>query len=388
MGTMALANNLLTDEKLTEPELKFPLDLVFCPECSLIQITETVPPAILFSEYLYFSSFSETMLRHARDLVEKLTERCSLNNNSLVIELGSNDGYLLQYFVEKNIPVLGIEPARNICKIAEEKGVNTICEFFSADVAQKLKDKYSADIIIMNNVMAHIADLSSLVDGIRILLKRDGIAVIEVPYVKDMIDKCEFDTIYHEHLCYFSVTALNSLFKRHGLLLVDIERLSIHGGSLRLYVAHDANERQSKAVLNLLRDEEKWGVNRIESYREFGRRVENVKESLLSLLKSLKQKGMRIAGYGAAAKSTVLLNYCNIGPETVDFVADLSPYKQGHYIPGMHIPIKSPAAIVDKKPDYILLFVWNIKDEILKQQSKYRENGGKFIIPLPQVEII
>jgi SAM-dependent methyltransferase len=312
-----------------------------------------------------------------------------LNSRSLVVELGSNDGYLLQYFVEKGIPVLGIEPAANVAKIAEDKGVRTLCEFFGVKSAAKLKENgQQADVIIANNVLAHIADLNGVIEGIRILLKENGRAVIEAPYVKDMIDRCEFDTIYHEHLCYFSATAIDNLLKSHNLMLVDVERLPIHGGSLRYFMGHAANNSQSERLKRMLKEEKDWGVYQTEFYMHFSHMVEEIRSSLRSLLSSLKKEGKHIAGYGAAAKGTVLMNHCQIGTDMIDFVVDANPLKQGHYIPGVHIPVKAPAELLAAMPDYTLLLIWNLKDEILKQQSEYIKKGGKFILPVPQVKIL
>ena len=388
LGRMPLANALLKEDELKKPEETYPLDLVFCPHCTLVQITETVPPEKLFSEYLYFSSFSDTMLNHSRELVSRLTSKRSLNEKSLVVEIASNDGYMLQYYKEKNIPVLGIEPARNIARVAEkERGIPTLCKFFSVELAQQLKDEgKQADVVHAHNVLAHVADLNGFIEGIRILLKGEGLAVIEVPYVKDMIYRCEFDTIYHEHLCYFSLTALESLFRQHRLIIQDVQCVPIHGGSIRLFVGHQTQNVSSNVDI-LLKEESEWGVHRIDFYQEFSHRVEDLKVSLTTLLQELKIKGNRLAAYGAAAKGATLLNYFGIGEEILDFVVDRSPYKQGHYMPGVHLAIHSPAKLLEAMPDYVLLLAWNFAKEIKAQQAGYTQQGGHFIIPVPEVRI-
>lgn len=390
LGKMPLANALLTAEQLEQPEPTYPLDLVFCPHCSLVQITETVPPETLFHEYLYFSSFSDTILQNAERLVNHLIDLRHLGSNSLVAEVGSNDGYLLQYYQQQGIPVLGIEPAINVARVAqEERGIRTLCEFFGKELAHQLTEHGErADVLHAHNVLAHVADLNGFVAGIQLFLKDDGMAVIEMPYVKDLIDNCEFDTIYHEHLCYFSLTALGNLFQRHGLFIQDVERIPIHGGSLRLLVANAGLKQQGVNMKRLLGEERAWGVDRLEFYRGFTRQVENLKVSLRDLLLQLKREGKRIAAYGAAAKGSVLLNYFGIGPDILDFVADRSTYKQEHYMPGVHLPIYPSEKLLEMMPDYVLLLAWNITDEIMEQQAEYQQRGGQFVIPIPEVKIV
>lgn len=389
LGSTPLANALLTKEQTTQLEPTYPLELVFCPNCNLVQITETVPPELLFREYLYFSSFSDTVLQNAEQIVNRMVDLRNLSKNSLVIEIASNDGYLLQYYQAKSIPVLGIEPANNIARVAQERGIPTLAEFFNQSLAQELRSQGKlADVVHANNVLAHVADLNGVVSGIATVLKDDGVAVIEAPYVKDLIDLVEFDTIYHEHLCYFSLTSVDFLFRQHGLFVADVERIPIHGGTLRLFITHQKDGRQvSNAVSQLLKEEADWGVRQQSFYRAFGQNVEQLGRNLLSCLRELQANGKRIAAYGASAKGTTLLSYFGIGSEFLEFVVDRSTVKQGLYTPGTHLPILAPEELLKRKPDYVLLLTWNFADEILAQQEQYRAQGGKFIIPIPQVRI-
>ena len=394
LGQMPLANALLSREQLTLPEETFPLDLVFCPACTLVQITETVSPEKLFREYLYFSSFSDTVLQNAHEIAENLTLRCGLDKESLVVEVASNDGYLLKNYMLKGIPTLGVEPALNIARVAEQNGIPTVREFFNTELAGQLQGQYgAADIIHANNVVAHVADLHGVVQGMSILLKPEGVAVIENHYVKDLIDGVEFDSIYHEHLCYYSATSFRNLFALHGLTLVDVERLPVHGGSLRVYFQRTDGPRSLEKfggtrVESLLTEEAGWGVDQFAFYKNFGQKLDRLRIELLDLLKKIKADGKHIAVYGASAKSATLLNYYGIGADVLDYVADRSTFKQGLFTPGTHLPILSPETLLEGQPDYVLLLTWNFAEEILKQQAEYRRRGGRFIIPIPELRVV
>ena len=388
LGDQPLANGLLTEPELAKPEPRYRLDVVLCTTCTLVQITETVPPEILFREYLYFSSFSETMLKHAAEEAEQLRKVRKLGPSSLVVEIASNDGYLLKNFVAAGVPVLGVEPARNIAKTAIERGIPTASEFFGEAVAKDLAAKgKTADVMIANNVMAHVPDINDVVAGIKRLLKPDGVFVMETPYIKDMVDKLEFDTMYHEHVFCHSLTALEHLYRRHGLAAHDVVYVPIHGGTIQVWVTHAGREGDRPRVRAMLDEETRWGVGRTEYYADFGNKIDSLKDELLRTLRKLKADGKRIAAYGAAAKGSTLLNYMGIGKDLLDYVVDISTYKQGKFMPGNHLPILPPSRLAEDRPDYVLLLAWNLADEIMRQQSAYRAAGGRFIVPLPTVRI-
>jgi len=389
LGEQPLANTLRAPGQLDLPEARYPLDLAMCPGCSLVQILDSVPPAEMFENYPYFSSVVQTLVTNARDIATRLIEEDSIDAGSLVIEVASNDGYLLQHYRDAGIPVLGIEPARNVAVVAERNGIPTRCEYFGPELAEQLVGEgLRPKVVHANNVLAHVPDLNGFVAGISTLIGDWGRAVIEVPYVKDFLDRRAFDTIYHEHLCYFSVTALDHLMARHDLEIERLERIPIHGESLRLFVRRRGSGPIDPSVDGLLEEERGWGLQGPEPYRELAADVERIGSQLRELLGGLKGKGASIAAYGAAAKGATLLNTFGIGAETLDFVADASPHKQGLHMPGSGLPIRPPQALVEERPDYVLLLAWNLVDEIMRQQEEFRQAGGRFIVPVPEPEVL
>lgn len=390
LGMSPLANAFLTQEQITSAEKFYPLHTYICENCFLVQLEQFETPKQIFSDYAYFSSYSESWLRHAKAYTELMLERFDLNQNSQVIEIASNDGYLLQYFQEKAIPVLGIEPAANVARVAEEKGISTLVQFFGVETAKELVERgKQADLLLGNNVLAHVPDLNDFVAGMKIVLKSNGIFTMEFPHLLQLIEQNQFDTIYHEHFSYFSFLTVEKIFAAHNLTLFDVEELPTHGGSLRIYGRHDYAENIgiSARVAQLKEKEIQARLSRIETYVGFGEKVKATKRKFLSFLINAKNQDKRIAGYGAPAKGNTLLNYCGIRTDFIDYTVDRSPYKQGLFLPGTHIPIYHPDRIRETKPDYLLILPWNLKDEIMGQMAEIREWGGKFVVPIPEVQV-
>lgn len=389
LGSTPLADALVRPDEVDQTDESFPLEVAFCPDCTLVQILEEVPPEKLFVDnYLYFSSFSPYLLEHSREHAEGLIASRNLGPDSFVVEVASNDGYLLRNFVEHGIPVLGVEPAPDQAVAAEQVGVPTLTEFFGAETAAKIRAEHGpADVIIANNVMAHVPDLNGFVEGFAVLLADDGVVTVENPCIRDLIDHCEFDTVYHEHHCYFSCHAVDALVRRHGLFLNHVEYFpKLHGGTLRWHIGRtDARTPEAQAFLD---EEVERGLVGFDYYRDFGASVSAIKTDLLELLRGLRADGKTIAAYGAAAKGSTLVNYVGIGTDLVDFVVDRNVHKQGLFMPGTHLPISDPARLLEDQPDYLLLLAWNFKDEILEQQSEYAARGGRFIVPVPSPAIL
>jgi len=388
LGALPLSDGFLTAAELDRPEPRFPLDVAFCAACGLVQILDTVPPEILFGrDYPYFSSVSATLLAHSKAHVAERLPELPPGPETLVVELASNDGYLLQFYREAGVRVLGIDPAPGPVAAARAKGIETIEAFFGRDLAERLvAEGRRADLVHANNVLAHVADVHGFLDGIRLLLKDGGRAVVEVPYLRDLVEKLAFDTIYHEHLCYFSVRAIDRLVRPHRLFLVRVERVPIHGGSLRLFLSKE--DSPDATVGAILAEEAAIGLDRPAWFASFAARAERLREDLRALLSDLKRAGKKIAAYGAAAKGTILLNFCGLGPELLEWVADKNPFKQGRFVPGVRLPIVAPERILAEMPDVLLILPWNIEAEIVAQEAAYRERGGRFLVPVPSPRIV
>lgn len=390
LGMSPLSNSNLTKSELDKNEIFFPLRTYICSTCFLVQLQEYESPVTIFSDYAYFSSYSDSWLEHARQYTEQVMDRFDISNNSLVVELASNDGYLLKNFVEKEIPVLGIEPAVNVAKAAIQKGIPTLMKFFGKQLAEELvAENKSADLVIGNNVLAHVPDVNSFVGGIQILLKQEGVATLEFPHLLKLIKKKEFDTIYHEHFSYFSFLAVKAIFEEHNMKIFDIDEIPTHGGSLRIYAARkDSSYQEKKSVNALLEKEKAAGLDHLSTYFNFSEAVHKLKRDILSTLIKIKNKKKTIVGYGAPAKGNTLLNYCGIRTDFIDYVVDRSPVKVDKFLPGTHIPIKHVDSIKNDKPDYLFILPWNLKEEIISQNDFIKDWGGKFIIPIPNVKII
>ncbi len=390
LGMSPLCESFLTAEQLNQMEPFYPLHVYVCEQCFLVQLEEYVAPEHIFTEYAYFSSYADTWLRHCQRYTELMIERFHLNSQSQVIELASNDGYLLQYFVQKGIPALGIEPARNVAKVALDKGVPTLVEFFDQTLAQRLVDEgKQADLLLGNNVLAQIPDLNNFVAGMKRLLKPHGVITIEFPHLMRLMAGNQFDTIYHEHFSYFSFTTAEKIFAQHGLTLFDVDELPTHGGSIRIYARHteDTSKPVSSQVSLMRQREAEAGFGQLACYSQFAEQVKATKRRLLHFLIEAKQAGKTIVGYGAPGKGNTLLNYCGIRTDFLDYTVDRNPYKHGRFLPGTRIPIFPPDQIKATQPDYVLILPWNFKDEIMQQIAYIRSWGGQFIIPIPTVTV-
>ena len=385
------SNSFLTFSQLNEPEVYYPLRVLVCDNCFLVQIDEYQKSSTIFNhDYVYFSSFSTSWLSHAKSYCEKVVDRFSLDKNSSVVEIASNDGYLLQYFFERKIPVLGIEPTKNTAKVAMDKGIETITEFFGIDLAEALVKKgVSADLLIGNNVLAHVPDINDFVAGMQHILSPQGTITMEFPHLIQLIDNNQFDTIYHEHFSYLSLFTVQSIFLAKGLEIYDVDEISTHGGSLRIYAKHvgDTSKQISANVINLIQREKSKGVDKLDYYKGFTDKVEQIKLDLLSFLIDQKKKGKKVAGYGAAAKGNTLLNYCGIKKDLISLVVDANPIKQDKFLPGSHIPVVNEEMMKLERPDFVIIFPWNLSVEIKQQLSYIREWGGRFLIPIPTIVI-
>lgn len=389
LGMSPLANSYLTAEQTNAMEPFYPLRALVCERCFLVQLEEYESPSSIFSDYAYFSSYSTSWLEHSERYAAAMVERFALGPESHVVEIASNDGYLLQYFKERGVPVLGIEPAANVAAVAVEKGLPTLVEFFGVETARGLAPESSADLLIGNNVLAHVPDINDFVGGMKILLAPGGVITMEFPHLMRLIAERQWDTIYHEHFSYLSFTTARRVFAAHGLRLFDVEELPTHGGSLRIYGCHDddAGKPETERAVELIAREDAARYSELETYLDYGAEVAADKRRILSTLIELKEDGRSVAGYGAPAKGNTMLNYCGIGRDFLDYTVDLSPHKQGLFLPGTHVPIRSPDALQETRPDVVLVLPWNLKDEIMNQLSFIRDWGGRFLVRTPELEI-
>ena len=390
LGMSPLCETYPSSADLNRGETYYPLHVYVCEKCFLVQLEQYESAENIFSDYPYFSSYSDSWLKHADNYCGKMTTRLGLNSGSLAVEVASNDGYLLQYFVKRHVPVLGIEPAANVAKVAVEKGVPTLVRFFGVQVAEELAaEGRCADLVLGNNVLAQVPDLNDFVEGLRILLKPEGVLTLEFPHLLRLIDHNEFDTIYHEHFSYFSIITTVRILEAHGLKVFDVEELTTHGGSLRVYACRAENQAQAieQSVQRLIEEEERAGLASAEGYKTFARQVKQTKLALVEFLLTAAREGKTVAGYGAPGKSATLLHYCGIGKDLIEYTVDRSPYKQGRFLPGSHIPIYHPDRIRQTKPDYVVILPWNLKHEIMEQLQFIREWGGRFVVPIPKVAI-
>lgn len=390
LGMSPLSNSYLESHQLQSREPFYPLQVFVCHHCFLVQLPELESPELLFQEYAYFSSYSDIWLKHARDYTDFIVDYLKLDQGSLVLEIASNDGYLLQYLRQRGIPVLGIEPAANVAQVAQAKGIPTLVEFFGARLGRQLAERgQKADLVIGNNILAHVPALNDFAAGLQAALKPRGIITMEFPHLLCLMRENQFDTIYHEHFSYFSLTTVAKVFAAQGLTIYDVEELPTHGGSLRIFACHEDNGLRSmgERLLELQKREEDFGINRLETYRAFGEQVKATKREILAFLIQAKEAGKSIVGYGAPAKGNTLLNYCGIRNDFLDYTVDRSPYKQGRFLPGTHIPIEKPEKVRETRPDYLFILPWNIKDEIMSQMACIRDWGGKFVVPIPQVTV-
>jgi SAM-dependent methyltransferase len=390
LGRSPLANSFPSSDDLSAGEVAYPLHVYVCNRCLLVQLQEFERAENIFKDYLYFSSYSESWLRHCRNYADQMTKRYSLGRHALVVEIASNDGYLLQYFKHVGTGVLGVEPAANVAKVAREKGIDTDVAFFGVSTARRLADAgKSADLMTANNVLAHVPDLNDFVAGFKILLKPTGTATFEFPHLQNLIADRQFDTIYHEHFSYISLLVAQKVFNHHGLRIYDVDQLFTHGGSLRLFVCHAAAPFPcTSRVDNIVRGEQRAGLDRIDTYDRFAASVVDIKADLLSFLIEARKNRKTVVGYGAPAKGNTLLNYCGVGPEFLPYTVDLSPHKQGRYLPGVQIPIRSPEHIFETKPHFVLILPWNIKDEITQQMAGIHDWGGKFVVAIPSLTVL